>query len=182
MSRSLCLCRSRGSSIRKHSDRGLRLGVDEPHDGFAQRLFEALREPIVNCETETLVFGEGARKLPDRARQSGPKRSRQLDRARRRRRWPTRVEAHLRAVDPARTQAQRLEQTIEIVNGAAANQGHGASEVAFSLRQGRHKSGGRRNFMRPFGEVEQSAVDVEKQGDRPVARGCNSRLQSATPG
>jgi hypothetical protein len=128
MTRSLCPCRNRGLQFEgvvsiDDLDLGLRLGVDEPHDGFAQRPFEAGREPIVNREAETLVFDEGTWELPDRASQSGPQRSRQLERRRRRRRQLAPVEAHLRAVDPARTQAQRLEQAIEIVNGAAADQG-----------------------------------------------------------
>jgi hypothetical protein len=38
--------------------------------------------------------------------------------------------------------AQKLEQVIKIVNRAAANQRQGAFELAFSLHQGRHESGG----------------------------------------
>ena len=72
-------------------------------------------------------------------------------------------------MNAARAQAQRFEQTIEVGNRSAADERERALKLVFGPRQRRHDPGRRHDVIRPRRQVEQRAVDVEKERKRAIA-------------
>ena len=73
-------------------------------------------------------------------------------------------------MNAARAQAQRFEQAIEIGNRSAADERERALKLVFGPRQCRHDTGRRHDVIRPRRQIEQRAVDVEKQRQRAIAK------------
>ena len=93
-----------------------------------------------------------------------------------------RVETHLGAVNPARAQSQRLEQAIQVIDCAAADQRQGAGELAFGLLQRRNEPRRGNDKVRPLRQVEQGAVDIKKKSKRPTPRAATSPVVNSMRG
>ena len=79
------------------------------------------------------------------------------------------IETHLRSVNAARSQPQRREETIYIINGPATDERQGASELALNTRQRRNEARGRHNLVGARRQIEKGAIDVEKKSELGVA-------------
>ena len=73
-------------------------------------------------------------------------------------------------MDPARAQAQWLEKTIEVVDLPAADERKRTGKSAFGAPKRCDETLRRDDLVRPERQIEQGAVDVEKEGDRRVAQ------------
>ena len=73
-------------------------------------------------------------------------------------------------MNSTRSQPQRREETVHIINGAAADKRQCAVEFAFGARQRGNEARGRHNLVGPRRQVEKGAIDVEKNGKGGVAQ------------
>ena len=86
-------------------------------------------------------------------------------------------------MNSARSQPQRREQTVHIVDRAAADQRQCAVNLAFHPRQRRDQARGGDHVVRPRRQVEQRAIDVKKRANgAPPNGGAFSIAAPATGG
>ena len=73
-------------------------------------------------------------------------------------------------MNPARAKAQRLEKKIELLDLSATDERERACQLVFDGAKGRNKTFRRHDVARTRRQIEQRAVDVEKECDWRVAQ------------
>ena len=146
----------------------LQIPLDQPLDEVPERHDEFLlrrsRISVMHSKADALVFSEGPRELFEQPEKIDPSSVRQSSS-----RQPSAGAigrlADLSAVNAACRQPQRCEQSIELLDRPAADQGKRTIEAPFGGGQSIHETGWNFDRLRPRRQIEEGPIDIEKKTD-----------------